>query len=78
MKEIVDALIALGVTGPAALGFIAAGFMIWTYVRNYAREIETKVNMATSFNSLSEKIATLTTTVQYLKEQLDRVEGRLK
>lgn len=78
MKDIADALIALGVTGPAALGFSAAGYMIWTYVRNYAKEIETKVTMATSFNSLSEKIATLTSTVQYLKEQVDRLEGRLK
>jgi hypothetical protein len=70
VNEIADFFVKIGVTGPAALGFLAAGWMMWTYVRNYQNEIETKVKMATSFNEL-------VSAIKALKEQLDRLENKV-
>jgi len=81
--EFADFFVKIGVTGPAALFALAAGYMVWRTLGRQDRDIETNVTLSTALNVLSqavtankESLAELKTLLSAVREAISRIEAR--
>ena len=83
MLEFADFFVKIGVTGPAALFALAAGYMVWRTLGRQDRDIETNVTLSTALNVLSQAVsankdslAKLETLLSAVREAIARIETR--
>ena len=70
MNEFADFFVKIGVTGPAALFALAAGYMIWRTLNRQDRDIETNITLANALTQLSAAVVAN-------RETLERIEQRI-
>lgn len=70
MLEAAEFFVKIGVTGPAALFALAAGYMIWRTLNRQDRDIETNITLANALTQLTQAVVAN-------KETLERIEQRI-